>query len=176
MADRQGVVRLGMAEEGTTVHILVKPPGRESWQTLRKYDALREPDMTPLGFDEDPNILFVEQPLDGRAAVYSINISQPHLPPKLFASHASYDIEGGLIYSSWLKQAVGVRYQADESTSIYWNPEAKELQTRIDLALPGRINALHGSSQNGRRHIVTSSHATQPFNGICSTKRSTGSI
>jgi len=163
MADRQGVVRLGMAVEGTTVHILVKPPGQASWQTLRKYDALREPDMTPLGFDEDPNILFVEQPLDGRAAVHSINISQPHLPPKLLASHAVYDIEGGLIYSSWLKQAVGVHYHADESASIYWNPEAKELQTRIDLALPGRMNAIHSSSQNGRRHIVTSSHATQPL-------------
>jgi len=162
MADRQGVVRLGTAVEGTIVHILVKPAGQDRWQTLRKYDALREPELIPLGFDEDPNVLFVRQPLDGRAAVYSLNISQPHLPAKLFASHASYDIEGGLVYSVWLKQAVGVRYQADEFASIYWNPEAKELQMRLDLALPGRMNAIYSSSQDGRRHIVTSSHATQP--------------
>ncbi|MBK7486477.1 MAG: hypothetical protein IPI70_09995 [Nitrospira sp.] len=86
MADRQGVVRLGTAVEGTMVHILVKPVGQDRWQTLRKYDALREPDMTPLGFDEDPNVLFVRQPLDGRTAVYSINISKPQLPATLAAS------------------------------------------------------------------------------------------
>ncbi|CAE6741814.1 alpha/beta hydrolase family protein [Nitrospira defluvii] len=162
MADRQGVVRLGTAVEGTIVHILVKPVGQDRWQTLRKYDALREPELTPLGFDEDPNILFVAQPLDGRTAVYSINLSEPHLPPILRASHATYDIEGGLIYSSWLKRVVGVHSRFDESAGLYWNPDAKELQTRVDLALPGRINDIQDSSRDGRRHIVVSSHATQP--------------
>lgn len=162
MADRQGVVRLGTAVEGTIVHILVKPVGQDRWRTLRKYDALRERGMTPLGFDEDPNILFVEDLLDGRSAVFSINISQPHLSPTLLASHALYDIEGGLIYSSWLKQVVGIRSRQDESADIYWNTEAKELQVRLDLALPGRINRIYDSSQDGRRHIIVSSHATQP--------------
>ncbi|MBX3346962.1 MAG: S9 family peptidase [Nitrospira sp.] len=162
MADRQGVVRLGTAVEGTIVHILVKPMGQDRWQTLRKYDALRESEITPLGFDEDPNILFVAQPLDGRTAVYSINLSEPHQPPILRASHATYDIEGGLIYSPWLKRVVGVHSRFDESAGLYWNPDAKELQTRLDLALPGRINDIQNSSRNGRRHIVVSSHATQP--------------
>lgn len=162
MADRQGIVRLGMAIEGTIVHILVKPVGQDRWRTLRKYDALNEPDMIPLGFDEDPNILFVEQPLDGRTAVYSINIAEPQVPPTLRASHASYDIEGGLIYSSWLKQVVGVRYHADVSENLYWNSETKELQTEIDLALPGRMNNIRSSSEDGRRHIVVSSSARQP--------------
>ncbi|MBV6469170.1 MAG: hypothetical protein NBKEAIPA_01056 [Nitrospirae bacterium] len=162
MADRQGVVRLGTAVEGTIVHILVKPVGQDRWQTLRKYDALREPDITPLGFDEDPNMLFVAQALDGRTAVYSIDISDPQVPPTLRASHATYDIEGGLIYSSWLKHVVGVHSRLDESASLYWNPDAKALQTRVDLALPGRINDIQDSSRNGRRHIVVSSHATQP--------------
>lgn len=162
MADRQGVVRLGTAVEGTIVHILVKPVGQDRWQTLRKYDALREPDITPLGFDEDPNILFVAQRLDGRTAVYSIDISAPRVPPTLRASHATYDIEGGLIYSSSLKQVVGVRSRLDESAGLYWNSDAKELQARVDLALPGRINDIRDSSWNGRRHIVVSSHATQP--------------
>lgn len=162
MADRRGVVRLGMAVEGTMVHILVKPVGQDRWLTLKKYDALREPPMVPLGFDEDPNTLFVEQPLEGRTAVYSINLAAPHLPPALRASHASYDIEGGLIYSSWLKQVVGVQYHADVSENIYWNPEAKQLQAGIDLALSGRMNEIQDSSRNGRRHIVVSSHATQP--------------
>lgn len=162
MADRQGVVRLGTAVDGTIIHILVKPVGQDRWQTLRKYDALSEPDITPLGFDEDPNILFVAQRLDGRTAVYSIDISEPHVPPTLRASHARYDIEGGLIYSSWLKQVVGIRSRLDESSSMYWNPKAKALQTRVDLALPGRINDIQDSSRNGRRHIVVSSHTTQP--------------
>ncbi|MBS0178301.1 MAG: S9 family peptidase [Nitrospira sp.] len=162
MADRQGAVRLGMAVEGTIVHILVKPVGQDHWQTLKKYDVLHEPDMSPLGFDEDPNILFVQQRLDGRTAVYSIHISDPQTPPILRASHATYDIEGGLIYSSWLKQAVGVHYQADAAEKLYWNAEAQELQTSIHLALPARTNAIRSSSRNGRRHIVESSSPTQP--------------
>lgn len=162
MADRQGVVRLGIAVEGTIVHILFKPAGQDRWQTLKKYDALREPYLTPLGFDEDPNVLFVEQSFDGRAAVYSIDLSTSDLTSTLRASHPVYDIEGSLFYWSWLKQVVGVRSRLDESSTIYWNPEAKELQNSIDLALPGRFNDIRSSSRNGRRHIVVSSHATQP--------------
>jgi hypothetical protein len=176
MADRQGGVRLGTAVEGTIVHILVKPVGQDRWQTLRKYDALREPDMTPLGFDEDPNRLFVAQPLDGRTAVYSIDISEPHAPPILRASHATYDIEGDLIYSSWLKHVVGVRSRLDESASIYWNPMAKELQRRVDLALPGRINEIQEAV--GMAEDISSSPVMlrNLLNGICTTRISTSSF
>ncbi len=39
---------------------------------------------------------------------------------------------------------------------------AEPLQLRFDLAMPGRMNRISSSSRDGRRHIVTSSHATQP--------------
>src|SRR5690349_16177016 len=46
-ADRQGIIRLGTAVEGTTIHHLVKPPGSDSWRTLSKFDVTRETGMTP---------------------------------------------------------------------------------------------------------------------------------
>ena len=159
-ADRQGVIRLGTAIEGTTIHHLVKPPGSDSWRTLSKFDVTRETGMTPLEFDEDPNILFVRQPLNGRAAVYRLDLSKPGVPAQLLASHPVYDAEGSLIYSKWLKQVVGIN--AGGTERVYWNADAKELQTRIDQALPGRTNEIYSSSQDGRRHVVASGHSTQP--------------
>lgn len=158
--DRQGIIRLGRAIEGTTIHHLVKPPGSDSWRTLSKFDVTSETGMTPLGFDEDPNMLFVSQPLDGREAIYRLDLSKPDAPATLLASHPIYDVEGGLVYFEWLKRVVGVNVVGVERT--YWNADAKELQAKIDLALPGRTNLICGSSKNGRRHVVVSGHSTQP--------------
>ncbi|MGC4096814.1 MAG: hypothetical protein QM706_06830, partial [Nitrospira sp.] len=152
--DQQGVIRLGSAIEGTTIHHLVKPLGSNSWRTLSKFDVTRGTGMTPLGFDEDPNILFVSQPLDGREAIYRLDLSKPDVPATLLSSHPVYDAEGGLIYFRWLKRVVGIH--SDGEKKVYWNSEAKGLQTRIDLALPGRINVIHSSSKDGRRHVVAS--------------------
>jgi len=161
-ADRQGVIRLGTAVDGTIIHHLVKPPGSDEWRTLSKFDVTRETGMTPLGFDEDPNILFVRQPLEGRAAVYRLDLSKPASPPQLLASHPVYDVEGDMIYAPWLKHVVGTHYRTDGREIVYWDPAAKELQTRIDLALPRRANTIYSSSKDGRRHVLASGHSTQP--------------
>ncbi|BCA53962.1 peptidase S9 [Nitrospira sp. KM1] len=162
VADRQGVVRLGVAVEGTTIHYLVKIPGRDSWQTLRKFDVEREAGLAPLGFDEDPNILYVKQDLDGRSAVYRMDLSNLESPPALLASHAVYDVNGSLIYAPWLKRAVGLQYDADTSKNTYWSADVETLHARVNVALPGRANIIYSSSHDGLRHLVTSEHATQP--------------
>src|SRR5262245_59471690 len=56
--DRAGEVRLGVARDDTTVRIVVRPPGSREWTTLHRADVLEAPSISPLGFDEDPAVLY----------------------------------------------------------------------------------------------------------------------
>jgi dipeptidyl aminopeptidase/acylaminoacyl peptidase len=161
LADRAGVVRAGVALDGTTIRIVVKPPGGEAWTTLQTVDVSREAPVSPLGFDNDPGVLYLQAPHQGRQAVYAVRTSEPGLPRRLVAADPTYDL-AGLVYFSWLGRIVGAYYTADEGRAKLWDEDARRLQERLAQALPGRTPGIESSSDDGRRHVVRSDGVTQP--------------
>ena len=45
---------------------------------------------------------------------------------------------------------------------MFWDFDAQRLQARIDRAIPGRVNVIHSSSDDGRLHVVKSSSTAHP--------------
>ncbi|MDO9117087.1 MAG: S9 family peptidase [Nitrospira sp.] len=162
MADRAGRVRLGIGGRNTMQRIIVRASGSDEWRELVEFDFTKEAGITPLGFDRDPDVLYVRALHDGRQAVFKLRIDQPDAPRELVASDPEYDIGGPLIYSHWLRAVVGVSYAAEGIRTVYWDKRAQAVQARIDSALPNRRNVIVSSSHDGRRHVVASGNAVQP--------------
>jgi dipeptidyl aminopeptidase/acylaminoacyl peptidase len=161
LIDRAGVVRVGVAYEETTVRLVVKPPGTEAWTTLQKVDVTRDAPMWPLGFGNDPGLLYVQAPHEGRQAIFTIGITEPNMPRRLVAADPTYDLRG-LLYFPWLGRVVGAYHTADEVLATFWDEEARRLQERLAQALPGRTPGVVSSSDDGRRHVVESGHVSRP--------------
>lgn len=161
MADRQGRVRVGIGGRAPMTQIIVRPTGSDEWQELAEFDSTKERGIVPLGFDQNPDLLYLRAMHEGRWAIFKLDLGRPEMPRELVVADPDYDIGGGLIYSRWLRSAVGVSYAADELHTRYWDKQALRVQARVNEALPGRRNVIVSSSDDGRRHVVASGHSSQ---------------
>lgn len=162
MADRAGRVRLGIGGRDTMQRIIVRSSGSDDWRELAEFDFTKESGVSPLGFDSDPDVLYVRALHDGRQAIFKLRIDQPDAPRESVVADPTFDIGGPLIYSRWLRAVVGVSYAAEGIRTVYWDKRAQAVQARIDSALPNRRNVIVSSSHDGKRHVVVSGNAVQP--------------
>lgn len=162
IADREGRLRVGVGQFGTTVRVIYKVPESTLWRELVEYDTAKETGMFPLAFDADPDWLYVRDQHQGKAAIFKMNVVDRRVDRVLVAADAKHDLTGELVYAPGRKKVVGVHYGAADERVLFWDFDAQRLQARIDRAIPGRVNVIHSSSDDGRLHIVKSSGAAHP--------------
>ncbi len=160
LADRQGVVRYGYGYNDKTreISIRVLPPNSDKWVEAWKYVNLEAPDISALGFDEDPKFLYMLFDKDGRQALYKVDISKPDFPRELILDDPNYDIGGRLIYSRALKQVVGIY----ANKTVFFSDEFKSFQKGLNKALPDTENEIISLSDNGRKYVLRASNVTNP--------------
>ena len=159
-ADRQGRVRVGVGMFDKTMRITVREANSDQWHELAEYDRTKERGIVPLGFDEDPNILYVRAVHQGRWAVFRIDLGKPDRPRELVLADPHLDMLGQLLYSRWLRSVVGMTHFT-EQRQLYWDKRFYELQSRINRLLPGRLSSILSSTDDGKRHIVVSMSSTE---------------
>lgn len=162
IADREGRLRVGVGQFGTTVRVIYKVPESTLWRELVEYDLAKETGLLPLAFDADPDWLYVRDQHQGKAAIFKMNVADRRVDRVLVAADAQHDLTGELVYAPGRKKVVGVRYSAADERVLFWDFDAQRLQARIDRAIPGRVNVIHSSSDDGRLHVVKSSGAAHP--------------
>jgi dipeptidyl aminopeptidase/acylaminoacyl peptidase len=124
----------------------------------------------PIGFDRDPQELYVQALHEGRQAVYSVRLDDAALPRKLRLAHPTLDVEGRLFVAPDSGEVLGVHSNLDNQGdgsddgegAELWAPAWRALVRVIDAALPGRDNRITQISHDGRRYLVYSSGNAQP--------------
>jgi dipeptidyl aminopeptidase/acylaminoacyl peptidase len=162
IADREGRLRVGVGQFGTTVRVMYKVPESTLWRELVEYDLAKETGMVPLAFDAAPDWLYVRDQHQGKAAIFKMNVVDRRVDRLLVVADATHDLTGELVYAPGRKKVVGVRYSAADERVLFWDFDAQRLQARIDRAIPGRVNVIHSSSDDGRLHVVKSSSTAHP--------------
>lgn len=162
IADRAGMVRAGVGQFHTAVHAIFRQPASSLWRELAEYDLAKETGPVPLAFDADPAWLYVRDQHRGKAAIFKLNVMDLSADRILVVADPKYDLTGELVYAPGRKKVVGVRYSPTDERVLFWDFDAQRLQARIDRAIPGTVNVIHSSSDDGRLHIVKSSGAAHP--------------
>ncbi len=163
IADREGKVRVGVGQFQTMVHVIFKQPESNLWRELAMYDLTKDTGLVPLAFDADPAWLYVRDQHRGKTAIFKVNIVDRAADRVLVAADPRFDLMGDLVYAPGRKKVVGVRYSAADQRVLFWDFDAQRLQARIDRAMPGYVNIIHSSSDDGRLHVVQSSGAVHPL-------------
>ncbi|MBU1438383.1 MAG: S9 family peptidase [Gammaproteobacteria bacterium] len=150
MVDRNQQPRLAVFDEDTKQSIVLHDAGGKKSRVLWSFDALSADEIIPLGFDTDPNLLYVSAYHQGRKAIFRVDLTDEQLPMELMVSDEQYDVPATMSYSAALKKviALGGR-QIDKDRQL--------LQKAVDQALPERDNTLVSSSSNQRRMLILSS-------------------
>jgi dipeptidyl aminopeptidase/acylaminoacyl peptidase len=164
LADRQGNVRVGIGyddrERRRTIKVLDQ--NTKKWVEAWSYINFDEPSISPVGFGNNPNELYLFADHEGRQALFMADLSKPGYPKELILSNPDYDVDGRLIYSPAHKEMVGIYYTDESTKSIFWNKEFKAFQAGLDKALPASNNYIISLSDDARKVLIKTSNAENP--------------
>jgi dipeptidyl aminopeptidase/acylaminoacyl peptidase len=163
-ADRAGNVRIGEQydDKKRKVTYKVLDSVTNKWVVAWEYVVFDEPEINIAGFGNNPNELFIFADHEGRQALFKTDLSKPGYPKELVLSDPDYDVTGRLIYSSALKEVVGLYYNDGNSKSVFWNKEYKAFQAGLDKAMPDTRNYIGSMSDDGRKYVVFTTNNTNP--------------
>ena len=143
-ADRRHVVRIGeRTRPDGSVEILERSAHDQPLRVLWRFDAFDDQRPVPLGFGNDPDLLYVSARRGGHRGVYTVRLSDPQLrlEPRLVL--ADRDVSGELVRSQVSGEPIGVRQAFDDGASmLWWEPGITALSAGVDQALPGHANLM----------------------------------
>lgn len=162
MADRQGNLRLGEALDYNTGEASIRYTnvGEDSWHKMFEHNALQEPGMTPLGFANDPNILYYRAYNEDKLALFKIDLKKQQ--SSLVFEDPDYDVDGSLIYSRKSNDVIGIRHANSDSGRIYWDEGYNKFQQAINKAMPDTSNYLVDFSDDENIYVLYNENDDTP--------------
>ena len=132
------------------------------WQRLHRS---RPEDLTdkywPVGFGEDLNELLVVDDHEGRAALFSEDLSKERQRELLFA-HPEFDLDGIYVEVGKYRRLTGVTYSTDKPHVHYFDDRVRKIVERAGKSLPGQIVSVIGESWDQRYYLIHSESDVEP--------------
>ena len=161
ITDRQHKVRISIYNDDTEYRIYEQAEQKSDSRLLWTFKAFSEDTVWPLGFDADPNILYVRAYHQGFEAIFKVNLTDPNLTKELVYANEATDVEGDLLYSQLKKKVIGIS-EGDGEEYTFWETEYVGLQNGLKAVLPDAHNYITQFSADERRYIVYSTSSTEP--------------
>ncbi|TLU66784.1 S9 family peptidase [Thalassotalea litorea] len=154
ISDNQHNIRIGIKVDGTNFDIIERKDALQPFRTLWSYEAFSDKKIMPLGFANNPDILYVLALHQGKDALFKVNIQDPKLQLQLVFANASYDVSGQLRRDPTTSNVIGIG-------NHYWDSHISRLQSSVDAVLLNTNNVLLGISKDANRYLVYSSSAQE---------------
>jgi hypothetical protein len=164
MTDGHGAVRLRSEEKsdldgyftGVSTY-QYRLANRDKWLSLPEAGE----DFTPLTIERSSNSLYFLKPLNGRDALYRMNLDGSGRET-LVASNPNVDIDS-VIQLGPGQPVVGYRYTDDRTHSVYLDPATKVLGDALGKALPDMpLMNIVGSSKLGDKLLIHAGSDVDP--------------
>ncbi|GAB2931968.1 alpha/beta hydrolase family protein [Rheinheimera gaetbuli] len=155
VADRQHRPRIALFRDDTRFEVQEKLLDTKEFRTLWQFELFSEQEVWPLGFDADPNILYVSAYHEGRLAIFKTDLSAQQPTLQLVKADENYDVPADISYSWQDKKVIAIGEE-------YVDAGYQAFQKAVDKALPDADNHIVSMSHDKNRYIIESSSATNP--------------
>ncbi|WP_062060132.1 alpha/beta hydrolase family protein [Cellvibrio sp. OA-2007] len=160
ITDQHHQVRLGHANDDKGIQSTkVLDANSGNWRELWPYSIFSEERVEALGFDKDPNVLYIRAYHQKRLAIFKVNLKDPDLKRELVLADPTYDVKGHLIYSPLNDAVIGVT-SMEQGGTYFFDKELQTLQTKIDKAIPGNRNYIYSITDDQQKFLVFSTSST----------------
>ena len=159
LLDGSGRVRGGYRFDKGEASVRLQSVTTGKWHNLWPSEAFSEEAVEVLGFDEDPDTVWVRANHEGRGAIFTADLRQPEAPLKLQHAGSEYDLSGHLVYAPDSHKVIGIS-SSENGGSLFFEPDLKALQASIDRGLPGTTNYIYAISNDRQRYLVFSTSPT----------------
>lgn len=162
ITDRQHRIRAQVTLSNGRREVRMKDPDGRNVRTLWTFDVLSRDAVSVLGFDQDPDTVYISAYHHGRRAIFKVDLGDPQLQRTLVYSDPEYDVEGTLLYSEKSQRVIGISNRRREDAYFIWDEEYRPLFEGVARALPDTHNLLIDISRDERLYIVLASNSTHP--------------
>jgi dipeptidyl aminopeptidase/acylaminoacyl peptidase len=162
IADRQGNIKIGYGFDETRIFYKFYGEERAQNSMLYEYDVFSKDKVNIIGFDKDPNYIYITALHNDKEALFKVNLSDKNLARELIFSDPDYDFDGNLLYSHSTGEVIGFSHSNLPNGRQYWDSEQDKLQRSLAAALPDDFVSVIDLSENGNSYIVYKHSETDP--------------
>lgn len=162
IADQQGKARISYNIDEIQQSFKLFDINGKFKRDLWSYEIFEKEVVHILGFDLDPNILYIRALHQGRYAVFKVNLQDKGLKRELIYADDKYDVNGSLIYSSKTGTVVGLSHKGDNDNKVYWDKEYIDFKKALNQAIPDSDNTIISMSKDHSKYVLYSSSKTRP--------------
>jgi len=159
IADQQGHPRISQSNDEITVYYKLYDQEGELVRKLWSYEVFEKEVIHILGFDKDPNVLFIRALHHGRYAVFKVDLQKPEQEPELIYADEKYDVDGSLIYSPKTHKVVGLSHKGENDNKIYWDETYIAFKKALNEAIPDANNTIISMTKDLNKYVLFSSSA-----------------
>ncbi|WP_295993485.1 alpha/beta fold hydrolase [Rugamonas sp.] len=117
-----------------------RAPDSEQWTELANADCMQS-NFAPLFFD-GADALYGKADYHGYEALYRMNLKTLQRAPEPTLTVPGFDFRGAPVMNYASKRLLGVHLDSDAVSTVWFDARLKELQKKVDAALPQTINAI----------------------------------
>jgi len=159
-ADEHGVVRAGVSYDNRRWTVWYRDKPEEKLRSIRgKFDQEDDSAVDKFIFRGE-NSWIVTNKRTGRFGLYKYDLKAGVVGDAIF-EHPQVDVDDAL-YDPVTGTIAGVEYEDDRPRTVWFEPDLKALQARLDRALPTSVNAATDWSVDKQRVLVWSGSASDP--------------
>lgn len=163
ISDRENEVRGYVSFLEDTYRIYLRPDDEKKMKLLWQYEALSKQEIFPLGFANDPDILFVNAYNDmGYRAVFKVDISDPELALQPVYSVDGRDVSSSLLTVNATGEVIGVSSSFEKGGYHFFDKTYKKLVEAVDKSIVDQQELLLGMSDDGDRMLFFSWESNFP--------------
>jgi dipeptidyl aminopeptidase/acylaminoacyl peptidase len=159
-ADEKGVVRAGIAYNGSRWTIWYREKPDEKLRAIRGKFPKDEDSTVDRFIFRGGNSWIVTNERTGRFGLYKYDLQTGTVGQAIF-EHPKVDLDD-VLYNAITGQVSAITYDDDRPRVEWLDPEEKSLQTKLDKALPGKVNLATDLSLDEKRVLVWSGGASDP--------------
>ncbi|MEM0911369.1 MAG: S9 family peptidase, partial [Pseudomonadota bacterium] len=162
IADRQGVVRIGLARnyDNGRITYFYRSSEDDKFEELFEYYLFKDKPITVLGFDLDPNQLYYLKYDGNYQALYRMDLQTRQSIQLL--KHDNYDVSGGLIVSPLNQDVIGIYDAHSPFARFYFEDKSYMFHRSLEKAIPERKNYVRSRSTDEMYYILYSESDSSP--------------
>ncbi|MES2295901.1 MAG: alpha/beta fold hydrolase [Pseudomonadota bacterium] len=141
MRDADGIPVLALSRIKGRCVIAYRPREAPAWKDIANTDCYDGQAMEPQFFDAN-GTLTVSATHEGHSALFTYDLKTLQLAKQPYLSIAGFDFDGHPERDLPSKKVLGIHFNSDANTTVWFDPKFKQWQADIDAALPATSNSL----------------------------------
>jgi dipeptidyl aminopeptidase/acylaminoacyl peptidase len=157
--DHLGRPRLAVSTEDPQFNTVYWSPGDgKTWTRIAKFPILKS-DWEPAYVHNDTLFVYGATGPKGENQLYRFNFETGKVEQPAWIAAPGFDVEASPLVSASTGTQHGVRVIGETESTVWIQPVMQDVQKKIDVALPGRINTLSCGACDAPSNVLVHSYS-----------------